>query len=170
MEKDSGFDARAVANELLDLGDRLSIRLSNLHLQKVIFFSHANYLKSFGRELILNKFEAWEHGPVVSELYHSLKESGDSPVTGRATRFDFHKKQFVEVRDSFSLAASTFLEEMLRFYGRMDPWRLVMLSHRKGGAWDQTIEQAEKRANFALQIKPEIITACLTRDCGVNLQ
>jgi uncharacterized phage-associated protein len=165
-----GFDARAVANQLLDLADMRKIGLSNLHLQKVIYFAYGNYLRQFQRRLIVNRFEAWDHGPVIPELYHALKKFGDEDITGRATRFDFETRDFIEVRDEFHDSLNSFLAEMLLFYGRMDPWELVKLSHQPGGAWARTIAGAENHVNFALVISPDTIAACFCGAPGGTIQ
>jgi len=167
--KTKEYDARAIANYLLDLGDRENISLTNLHLQKVIFFSHGNYLKKFGQSLVANRFEAWEHGPVIPELYHALKQFQDSRIIGRAKIFDLISQQSVEVKDDFPEAVSQFLAESLSFFGRMNPWELVKLSHAPGGAWDLTIRQAEQRANFAMVIRPETIFSCFVGTRQSNL-
>ena len=168
--KIQGFDARAVANHLLDLASTRGVRLSNLHLQKVIYFAHGIYLRERGCQLVVNRFEAWEHGPVISELYHALKEYGDGCITGRATRFDFAEKKFVEVRDDFAESVSQFLAEILMSYGRMDPWDLVKISHDPSGAWAKTMDAAERRANFALVISPDLIATCFSASPSDKIQ
>jgi len=168
--KKEGFDARAVANSLLDLADTRSIRLTNLHLQKVVYFAHGNYWHRNRLHLVVNRFEAWDHGPVVSELYHALKKFGDKAVLGRAERFDFELRDFILVHDIFDASVTAFLDEMLLFYGRMDPWELVKLSHEPGGAWAETIAKSHEKANFALVISQETIATCFGRSRGSNLQ
>jgi uncharacterized phage-associated protein len=164
--KTAGFDARAVANHFLDLAGKHSIPLTNLHLQKVIFFSHGNFIIRTGLDLILNRFEAWDHGPVVPELYHALKKYDDRKIDGRAQRYDFISKAYVDVLDDFALSTTSFLEEMLMFYGRMNPWELVKLSHAKGGPWAVTMERSKYEANFAMVIDPAVIRGCFR---GPNL-
>ncbi len=158
--KTAGFDARAVANQILSLAEIRTIPLTNLHLQKVVFFSHAEFLLKTGLELVLNRFEAWEHGPVIPELYHALKRFDDSPIVGRAQKYDFVSKAYLDVIDDFAVSTRSFLETMLMSYGRMDAWALVDLSHASGGPWSITVERAKQHANFAMIIEPALIRDC----------
>ena len=61
------YDARAVANFLLDHADARGLSLTQLMLLKLLYFSHGWYLNRFKSPLVENEFEAWEHGPVIRE-------------------------------------------------------------------------------------------------------
>jgi uncharacterized phage-associated protein len=153
----SGFDARGIANFLLDLARVRHIGLTNLQLQKIVFFAHGAFLRRFRRPLVLNRFEAWEHGPVVPELYHCLKQYGDRRITGAASRFDFETRTDVRVECNLCAEVRQHLADMLLFYGRMDPWELVKLSHVEGGPWDTTIKNSFDRSNFSMVIDSRVI-------------
>jgi len=152
-----GYDARSVANYLLDLARQYGIALTNLQLQKIVFFAHGTYLQRFGCDLILNRFEAWDHGPVVPELYHSLKVYRDKPITGMATRFQLEDQRLVPVLYDFPLRVQEHLKDTLLFYGRMNPWELVKLSHAPNGPWFRTRQNAEQHVNFSMMIDAELI-------------
>jgi len=57
------------------LGDE-SYELTNLKLQKLLYYVQMEYIGQTGQELFENKFVAWEHGPVYPDVYHKFKESG----------------------------------------------------------------------------------------------
>jgi uncharacterized phage-associated protein len=152
-----GFDARGIANCLLDLARDKHIKLTNLRLQKIVFFAHGAFLQRFRKPLILNRFEAWDHGPVVPELYHCLKQFGDREITGSASRFDLETRTFIRVECDFPPEVSKHLNDVLLFYGRMDPWELVKLSHVEGGPWDTTIKNSAHRSNFSMIIDTQVI-------------
>lgn len=48
--------------------------MSHLKLQKLIFYCDAYCLAYFGKELVVDQFEAWVHGPVSRKVYNSLKD------------------------------------------------------------------------------------------------
>jgi uncharacterized phage-associated protein len=153
----SGFDARGIANFLLDLARNRRIRLTNLQLQKIVFFAHGAFLQRFRKPLVLNRFEAWEHGPVVPELYHCLKHYGDREITGSASRFDLETRALIRVQCELPPEVCRHLDDMLLFYGRMDPWELVKLSHVEGGPWDTTMKNSVHRSNFSMIIDSRVI-------------
>jgi uncharacterized phage-associated protein len=167
---DSRFDARGIANFLLDLARTRHITLTNLQLQKIIFFAHGAFLQRFRLPLVLNRFEAWERGPVVPELYHCLKRFGNRPIMGSACRFDFETRTNVRVECNLSAEVHQHLNDMLLFYGRMDPWELVKLSHVEGGPWDTTVKNSLSRSNFSMAIDSQIIEDFFLRSAIQQLQ
>jgi uncharacterized phage-associated protein len=153
------FDARAIANYFLEFAMSNGIFLTNLQLQKIVFFAHGTYLARYGAPLVVNRFEAWEHGPVVPELYHSLKQHGDRPIKSLVSRYDLESGKNVVVTASIPIRVREHLAEILLFYGRMDPWELVRLSHLPNGPWDRTLKRSMTSANFSLVIDPQTIKA-----------
>ena len=54
--------------------------ITNLKLQKVLYFAQAYYLAKLGRALFSDKIEAWEYGPVIPNVYHTFKSKGSDPI------------------------------------------------------------------------------------------
>ncbi|MDO8492735.1 MAG: DUF4065 domain-containing protein [bacterium] len=54
--------------------------ITNLKLQKVLYFAQAYYLSKVGRPLFSDNIEAWAYGPVVPEVYHKFKSKGSNPI------------------------------------------------------------------------------------------
>lgn len=44
--------------------------ISNLQLQKILYFIQVDALKTTGEPAFLNNIEAWQFGPVVPEVYY----------------------------------------------------------------------------------------------------
>jgi uncharacterized phage-associated protein len=154
---------------MLQFAEAENIPLTNLQLQKIIFFAHGSHLARFQLPLVLNRFEAWEHGPVIPELYHALKQCGDRAIRSAVTRYDLESGTDLVVRADFPGRTCQHLEEMLLFYGRMDPWELVKLSHVPDGPWARTLEHSKGAANFSLVIDPQLIKDFFDKP-GRNLQ
>ncbi len=70
------YDPRAVANLMLDEAKRCGINISNLALQKLLYFAHGIYLTKTKRPLVSGYFEAWQYGPVHPAVYRAFKGSG----------------------------------------------------------------------------------------------
>ncbi|MFH1170260.1 MAG: type II toxin-antitoxin system antitoxin SocA domain-containing protein [Candidatus Vogelbacteria bacterium] len=54
--------------------------ITNLKLQKVLYFAQAYYLSKIGKPLFSDNIEAWEYGPVIPEVYHKFKTKGSNPI------------------------------------------------------------------------------------------
>src|SRR5579863_1523853 len=88
MPTDGPYDARAICNMMLDVAGAVEITVSNLALQKLLYFAHARHLIETKRPLVSGYFEAWQFGPVHPAAYRAFKPSGDQPITFRAERQD----------------------------------------------------------------------------------
>lgn len=64
-----------VISKLYKLLDDDSYELTNLKLQKLLYYIQMEYLGKFDKVLFEHKFVAWEHGPVHPDVYNRFKES-----------------------------------------------------------------------------------------------
>lgn len=131
------YDVRSIANFVLDLAKRDEREVSNLVINKVVFFLHAHYLVHYERPLVSAKIEAWELGPVFRELYKEFKEYDKRPISKRAERLNPENGNREICRDTLPSDECEFLESITKKYIQLSPTALVALSHEKGGPWDQ---------------------------------
>lgn len=132
------FDGRAVANFVLDHCAANNRAITNLALQKVVYFCHVWSLVELGQPLVRHQFEAWQHGPVLQYLYQQFKEYDRSQITGRAVALDRFTGKQKEVEYNFDEATTDLLKRVVDFYSRLSAGYLVELSHAEGGPWDLT--------------------------------
>jgi len=151
------YDARQVANCILDIGDREGVSLTHLALQKIIYFCHGMSYPKFGRPLLLNNIEAWKRGPVIRELYFCFNGFGDQKITDRARVLDIRTRCQEIIRYDFPYEILRHLEETFRIYGPISAGRLVAMTHEKGTPWEQTIRHAAKSANVGMHIDERLI-------------
>ena len=105
--------------------------LSNLKLQKTMYFAELDYYKSTGRHLLDGDFEAWQYGPVVPDVYWEYRNYGAS--------FIDRPKETISVSDE----DKKILDASIRRSNSKESWKLVEDSHRKDGAWQKTIDAKE---------------------------
>ena len=132
------YDGREIANFILDFCDGRGRSITNLALQKVIYFCHVWSLIELDRPLIRHKFEAWEFGPVLPYLYRDFKNYDRSPIEGRASEIrnssDGKRRIVPYILDP---ETTDRLEKIVEFYSRLRANDLVELSHVTGGPWHQ---------------------------------
>ena len=131
----NGYDGRAIANFILDFCDRNGRKVTNLGLQKIVYFCHVWSLIDLGRPLIRHKFEAWEYGPVLPYLYREFRGHDRSPIVSRATQIDPVDGKHKIVPYHFDSETKLMLNEIVEFYSRLRASDLVELSHAEGGPW-----------------------------------
>ncbi|MEI6946615.1 type II toxin-antitoxin system antitoxin SocA domain-containing protein [Paraflavisolibacter sp. H34] len=55
--------------------------VTQMKLQKMVYFAHGYHLAKYGSSLIVEEFEAWKFGPVVPSIYQAYKFYGSKPIT-----------------------------------------------------------------------------------------
>lgn len=96
--------------------------LTNLKLQKLLYYAQAWYLALKGQELFGEDFQAWVHGPVLPSQYHRFKD-----YQWRLLDLEVERPQvpegladhFVEITDIFGVESAVSLEIMTH---REQPW------------------------------------------------
>jgi uncharacterized phage-associated protein len=147
---------KAIANLILDVGNSLGRRPSNLSINKVAYFAHGYYLAKYGKPLIDAKIEAWEYGPVFREIYHEFKKCGDKPVNFFARDFNPESEEIEVVKWELPPDEEQFLREVIASYLDMSAGYLVRLSHLADGPWDKAWNH-EGRVNPGMEISNDDI-------------
>lgn len=151
-----GYSIRGLANWLLDYADELNRPITNMALNKLLFFAYEEYLVRFRTILTNAKIEAWEHGPVFREVYQSFKCHGDRPITGRASFFSTQTMKVEESVVDISPADEARLKTAIAPLMRLSAARLRNMSHIEGGAWHQ-VWWYQGHANPGMEITPNLI-------------
>ena len=116
----SEFNAFDVANYFLALADDESGEfISNLKLQKLVYYAQGFHLAMYEKPLYNDIIEAWEHGPVIPILYHHYKEHGADPIPF-PSEIDFSK---------YSKNVKDLLDEVYGTYGQFSAWKLRNMTH-----------------------------------------
>lgn len=131
------IDPRALSNMVLDIADEAGIGVSNLALNKILYFVHALYLAETGCPLIAAKIEAWQYGPVFREVYHQFKKFDRSPIKGRAKVLNLETAEYEVADYQGEQIEYSKVRDIALPYIRMRPGALVDLSHAAGGPWHE---------------------------------
>lgn len=150
-------DARIVANAILDRAEEYGRPLTNLDLQKIVYFMHGHYLRKTGKPLVSTEFEAWTYGPVSKIVYDAFKRYEDSPIDGRATAFDPVRRVASDLPSLTDPDALTVLNESLTYYLDMSTYLLVEFTHQPGTPWSAVVESAQDRPNVGIKIPNDLI-------------
>ena len=82
------FPTIAIANEFLELAAREGVSLSQMKLQKLVYFAYGWSLALRGDPLVNEQVECWDYGPVFPSLYRRTKRYGADPILGRIVAID----------------------------------------------------------------------------------
>lgn len=150
-------DARGVANYFLDRAQQRGIEMTAMTLLKVLYFAHGWHLAKYGRPLVAQPFEAWQHGPVNRVVYDQLKGLGAKPVRQRLRAFNAKVCAYVDATTSLDAESAQFLNNIFDYYARFHAFKLSDLTHEPGSPWDVVWQAAETRAVPGMLIPDSLI-------------
>ncbi len=99
--------------------------ISNLKLQKLVYYAQGFVMALKDKKLFNEPIEAWEHGPVVRCLYKKYKENGACAIT-RKENEDFDYSILSEYPDLMDI-----LDDVYKVYGQFSAWRLRDMTHQE---------------------------------------
>lgn len=95
--------------------------ISNLQLQKILYFINGEYYKRNGEFLVDNDFIAYPFGPVIPIVYQAFRRWGSSAIL---------EKYDVSIEKD-----EDNIKKDIDHYGRISVYNLVQMSHKPSGAW-----------------------------------
>lgn len=151
------YDPRTIANLILDEADQTGRPVTNLALQKLLYFAHALFLVERKQPLVSGYFEAWQFGPVNPTVYQAFKGAVDQPITFRATAMDVLTGNRKPLPSPDDLDVIQHIRRVMTSYGRLTPGRLVDISHAKDAPWHFVVESAKQTVAIGLRISDDVI-------------
>ncbi|EOD87865.1 hypothetical protein UCY_01452 [Enterococcus faecalis EnGen0252] len=145
LESDKKIDVMDIAKFFLSFGS-----LTNLKLQKLIYFSYATHLVRTGKKLFDEPIVAFKYGPVVKDVYHIYKDFGRESINIEDDGPKFHISEFsipvslakIALNESSSEILLT-LTEVIESYWDKTASKLVNISHVAGGPWDHAYKDGK---------------------------
>ena len=101
--------------------------ITNLKMQKLVYYAYAWTLVKNGQQLFDEPIQAWPNGPVVPSLYRQLKQYGYSPID----------EEFIDAESEEELLARfppdvlETLAAVYETYGPQSAFQLVVSTHHE---------------------------------------
>ncbi|PAF46249.1 hypothetical protein BKH46_08395 [Helicobacter sp. 12S02634-8] len=127
------MQALKVARYIINKAIELEKPISNLQLQKIMYFVQLDFLKQVGKGLIDDDFEARSFGPIVGSVYSQYRVFGSSEL-------------FMPEKDAqldLSQNEQSIIDATIRNSLQLKPWELVQKSHNPKGAWAAVFKNGE---------------------------
>jgi uncharacterized phage-associated protein len=133
---DVRYSARTIAKWFIAWAEAEEEELSNLKLQKLLYYAQGHHLARFGHRLFTEHIQAWSHGPVVPDVYHEYKSFGSGPVQlPESDTFQW---------DEVDPQTTQFLSEVWNTYGGYSAGRLRNMTHGEQ-PWKQSWRGDDER-------------------------
>jgi uncharacterized phage-associated protein len=124
MEGSAGmYPAKTIARWLIAWAEADEDPLTNMKLQKLLYYAQGQYLARCGEPLFGDAIEAWSHGPVVPSVYREFKGYGARSIE----LADTDPFQWSDV----SPEIADFLSTVWNTYGGYSAGRLRNMTHNE---------------------------------------
>jgi len=94
--------------------------MSNLKLQKLVYYAQGFHLAILGKPLFLEPLVAWVHGPVCVPLYKKYKKYGARSIP---------IPEDIDTLELFDSETHKILAMVQDYYGQFSAWKLRNLTH-----------------------------------------
>lgn len=124
------YSAVDVAKYIVTYCNRKNKPVSNLKLQKLMYYAWIDFYKETGNALFVDDICAWQLGPVVPEVYYEFCTYAGMPITH-------------EYNICISSNDAAILDGIIDKYLNVSASTLVNRTHVQGGAWDRVFKGGE---------------------------
>lgn len=110
-----------IANKLLVMSEEAGELMTNMKLQKMLYYQQGFHLAYFGTSLFEDEIEAWMYGPVVPKVYNSYRQFGKECLVG-------DKENVLSLQEEQEEA---LFAEVMKVYGKYSAIGLMEMTHEE---------------------------------------
>jgi uncharacterized phage-associated protein len=153
------YDARQIANHILQVAWHDGVEMTQLQVNKIVYFLHGHHIKEYGQPMVNSEFQAWARGPVHTALRTAFKEYGTEPITEPAKKFDPVARVFSDFPPIDDVDVLKTIERNLGAYLELGEEQLTEITHAKGTPWEKTVSAANEVVNIGMTIYDSLIAS-----------
>jgi len=134
------YPASLIAFAFVKKGIDEGLFVTQMKLQKLVYFAQGVHLAKYHKPLINETFQAWMYGPVIPEIYQDFKLYGSRPIINTAdfTPSATHKPPRL---DDQAIDTINYSWAVLKHFSAMS---LSNWTHRADGPWSKVYDPDEK--------------------------
>ena len=123
------YDALTIAMYIINRCFEEGAPVTNLRLQKLLYFVQLESYKVYGKRLFNNDIAAWQFGPVVPDVYYKYSVYAGMPILLNYDNFNLCNE------------ITSIVDDVIDQKKDIPIWKLVECTHKAGGPWDITIKK-----------------------------
>lgn len=103
MNNKDDLDVLRMATYVINKSKRLNISITNLRLQKLLYFVAIEFVNEYGKYPFNELFEEWKLGAVIKTVYGEYMSNGSLPINriSKTLHFENGKFTFKEVPEAY---------------------------------------------------------------------
>jgi uncharacterized phage-associated protein len=118
------YTALQIARYFIKKGEdeKDAANLTNLKLQKILYYAQGWHLANFDKPLFEDSIEAWRYGPAIRSVYQEFKDSGNSILSTPVEGWEINE---------IDKDTKGFLDEIWKIYKKYSGSDLISLTHNE---------------------------------------
>lgn len=137
-----------IAAYIIQLSKDIGEPLTNMKLQKLVYYSFVWYAVEKGKPLFKEPIYAWKYGPAILSVYKAYQEYGADVVKET-------KSGNLEALDDFTKA---IIEDVFNVYGNKTAIELMNLTHSEA-PWRDTFDPKDQNTIIPFELILEFYKA-----------
>ena len=125
------LSALKTANFFIYLMPEDENELTNLKINKLLFYAQGHFLKHFSKPLFGDEIQVWQYGPVVLTVYHHFKGYGKNVLNSLPKDFSL---------SDYSDDEKELLVDVAREYGQYTGEALKTKTHEESTPWSNVYD------------------------------
>lgn len=127
-----------IANNFLEKSFQENVPITPMKLQKLVYILYKQYLKLTGKSLFSERFEVWQTGPVLPNIYSKFKNYRDKPIKSYSLDSDggITKVKVIPMSDF-----DYVLTDVWNKYKKYNGLELTSFTIQDNTAWKKAVEQ-----------------------------
>ncbi len=114
-----------IADYFIALSNTTENLITNLKLQKLVYYTQAWHLAMHDKPVFPEYFEAWVHGPVLLPLYNQYRGLKWHPLE----RDDLTEGSITKLRDRFGPELCSLIDQVVDHYFGMTAYQMELQVH-----------------------------------------
>ena len=143
------YNILEVSKYIINYSIEIESPVSNLKLQKLLYYVQAKFLIDKNKVCFENNIENWRHGPVIPQIYRSFKKYFNSNI-----------EVFQKVNEEISYEDKKLIDTVVLSYKLTEAWEMVDKTHNEE-PWKSTnrneIITTESIENYFLEKRDRIM-------------
>jgi uncharacterized phage-associated protein len=130
------YSASLIAYAFVKKGIEEGRPLTQMKLQKMVYFAQGIHLALHKEPLVKDVFQAWKYGPVIPNIYHTYKYYGSSPImdTDWILLSQFEEKALTTI-DEKAKGTIDYTWDLLKDTNAI---KLSNWTHEEGSPWQKS--------------------------------
>lgn len=129
------YKALDVARYVINYANEKGMVISNLKLQKILYFIQLQFLLDKKEICFSDEIQAWDFGPVVPDVYHEFKKYGSFGIPKVEYVYDFSDGWFnikkIPYKSLIKDDDKTIIDDVVNACNNYSPGQLVEITHNQ---------------------------------------